>query len=131
MFIFWPVENCTTWNLWYLMLRDAGWALRHWRSCLYILSISFAGFRFCCISHCTWWYILFVKNSFISVLLRAKRLLLLQYWEWKGYYCYVIENEKGIIAVAKKKKGIIVVWLRAKRVLLLCHWEWERHYCCC
>ena len=32
MFIFWPVENCTTWNLWYLMLRDAGWALRHWRS---------------------------------------------------------------------------------------------------
>ena len=34
MFIFWPVENCTTWNLRYLMLRDAGWALRHWRSCL-------------------------------------------------------------------------------------------------
>ena len=34
IFIFWPVENCTTWNLWYLMLRDAGWALRHWRSCL-------------------------------------------------------------------------------------------------
>ena len=33
MFIFWPVENCTTWNLRYLMLRDAGWALRHWRSC--------------------------------------------------------------------------------------------------
>ena len=32
IFIFWPVENCTTWNLWYLMLRDAGWALRHWRS---------------------------------------------------------------------------------------------------
>ena len=32
MFIFWPVENCTTWNLRYLMLRDAGWALRHWRS---------------------------------------------------------------------------------------------------
>ena len=31
--IFWPVENCTTWNLRYLMLRDAGWALRHWRSC--------------------------------------------------------------------------------------------------
>ena len=30
---FWPVENCTTWNLRYLMLRDAGWALRHWRSC--------------------------------------------------------------------------------------------------
>ena len=27
-----PVENCTTWNLWYLMLPDAGWALRHWRS---------------------------------------------------------------------------------------------------
>ena len=33
IFIFWPVENCTTWNLRYLMLRDAGWALRHWRSC--------------------------------------------------------------------------------------------------
>ena len=32
IFIFWPVENCTTWNLRYLMLRDAGWALRHWRS---------------------------------------------------------------------------------------------------
>ena len=31
--IFWPVENWTTWNLRYLMLRDAGWALRHWRSC--------------------------------------------------------------------------------------------------
>ena len=37
MFIFWPVENCTTWNLRYLMLRDAGWALRHWRSCLFFL----------------------------------------------------------------------------------------------
>ena len=35
IFIFWPVENCTTWNLWYLMLRDAGWALRHWRSGLH------------------------------------------------------------------------------------------------
>ena len=35
MFIFWPVENCTTWNLRYLMLRDAGWALRHWRSCFF------------------------------------------------------------------------------------------------
>ena len=34
IFFFWPVENCTTWNLRYLMLRDAGWALRHWRSCL-------------------------------------------------------------------------------------------------
>ena len=39
MFIFWPVENCTTWNLRYLMLRDAGWALRHWRSC-YLVSIK-------------------------------------------------------------------------------------------
>ena len=37
IFIFWPVENCTTWNLRYLMLRDAGWALRHWRSCLLLL----------------------------------------------------------------------------------------------
>ena len=35
MFIFWPVENCTSWNLRYLMLRDAGWALRHWRSCFF------------------------------------------------------------------------------------------------
>ena len=34
--IFWPVENCTTWNLRFLMLRDAGWALRHWRSSLVI-----------------------------------------------------------------------------------------------
>ena len=40
MFIFWPVENCTTWNLRYLMLRDAGWALRHWRSCLYHFSAT-------------------------------------------------------------------------------------------
>ena len=39
MFIFWPVENCTTWNLRYLMLRDAGWALRHWRSCFLLFSI--------------------------------------------------------------------------------------------
>ena len=39
---FWPVENCTTWNLRYLMLRDAGWALRHWRSCLKFLSFLFA-----------------------------------------------------------------------------------------
>ena len=39
MFIFWPVENCTTWNLRYLMLRDAGWALRHWRSCYVKLCI--------------------------------------------------------------------------------------------
>ena len=36
IFIFWPVENCTTWNLRYLMLRDAGWALRHWRSCCFL-----------------------------------------------------------------------------------------------
>ena len=39
MFIFWPVENCTTWNLRYLMLRDAGWALRHWRSCLKVFMV--------------------------------------------------------------------------------------------
>ena len=38
MLIFWPVENCTTWNLRYLMLRDAGWALRHWRSCFNVPS---------------------------------------------------------------------------------------------
>ena len=40
MFIFWPVENCTTWNLRYLMLRDAGWALRHWRSCSKFCSLE-------------------------------------------------------------------------------------------
>ena len=40
MFIFWPVENCTTWNLRYLMLRDAGWALRHWRSCCKVCFIK-------------------------------------------------------------------------------------------
>ena len=39
MFIFWPVENCTTWNLRYLRLRDAGWALRHWRSCSFLPSL--------------------------------------------------------------------------------------------
>ena len=38
MFIFWPVENCITWNLRYLMLRDAGWALCHWCSCLTTLA---------------------------------------------------------------------------------------------
>ena len=40
IFIFWPVENCTTWNLRYLMLRDAGWALRHWRTCFFFRSDS-------------------------------------------------------------------------------------------
>ena len=43
MFIFWPVENCTTWNLRYLMLRDAGWALRHWRSCSFLFSLPSLG----------------------------------------------------------------------------------------
>ena len=47
IFIFWPVENCTTWNLWYLMLRDAGWALRHWRSGYYLKSINLI---------IMWWY---------------------------------------------------------------------------
>ena len=41
MFIFWPVENCTTWNLRYLMLRDAGWALRHWRSCSSLITFYY------------------------------------------------------------------------------------------
>ena len=40
IFIFWPVENCTTRNLRYLMLRDAGWALRHWRFCFNLLSFT-------------------------------------------------------------------------------------------
>ena len=43
IFIFWPVENCSTWNLRYLMLRDAGWALRHWRSCLFVVVLCFMG----------------------------------------------------------------------------------------
>ena len=46
MFIFWPVENCTTWNLRYLMLRDAGWALRHWRSCFLAILSSVKSFQF-------------------------------------------------------------------------------------
>ena len=46
-FFFWPVENCTTWNLRYLMLRDAGWALRHWRSGFVRFNFDLFFFLYC------------------------------------------------------------------------------------
>ena len=68
MFIFWPVENCTTWNLRYLMLRDAGWALRHWRSCSVILFKLFF-FRFWQIPA----QVMYISKTFIGFALCVSR----------------------------------------------------------
>ena len=81
--IFWPVENCTTWNLRYLMLRDAGWALRHWRSCyhlyLFCKNLSLVMYRNSGI-------FLFLKIflSFVPIFLRFQKLSGLA-GMWEGY----------------------------------------------
>ena len=89
IFIFWPVENCTTWNLWYLMLRDAGWALRHWRSGFSLLG---------------WSYDMFLLSSNWMIV----------HWlgsgKWQSTHHSDCENDLGKLGLKKKYRNDLM-WL--------------------
>ena len=84
MFIFWPVENCTTWNLRYLMLRDAGWALRHWRSCWW------------CYPQCSVFYRV-KSNILVHILVCALTVAFLDRFFW--WRCIVVNCTRVLFLV--------------------------------